>query len=113
MIFVPVVFVVIFGLGIAGFVYWIVALIEVAEIPETQFRVAGTEKLIWVLVVALAGIIGALVWLFAMRQRVLAARGMVPAPPPGWYPEAFGAQRWWDGSRWTDHRHAAPPPHAS
>ena len=34
---------------------------------------------------------------------------------PGWYPdpEAPGGQRWWDGSQWTEHRQAAPPPSAS
>ncbi len=26
-----------------------------------------------------------------------------PAPAPGWYPDASGAQRWWDGRGWTDH----------
>jgi hypothetical protein len=24
------------------------------------------------------------------------------APPPGWYPEGSG-ERWWDGTKWTDH----------
>jgi Protein of unknown function (DUF2510)/Bacterial PH domain len=28
------------------------------------------------------------------------------SPPPGWYmdPSDVAALRWWDGSRWTDHR---------
>lgn len=30
-----------------------------------------------------------------------------PATPAGWYPEPTGLplQRWWDGSRWTEHLH--------
>ncbi len=34
-----------------------------------------------------------------------------PAPQPGWYPDPAGGVRWWDGSRWTEHRRttAAPP----
>jgi uncharacterized Tic20 family protein len=24
------------------------------------------------------------------------------AQPPGWYPDATGQQRWWDGTQWTD-----------
>lgn len=29
--------------------------------------------------------------------------------PPGWYDDGSGTQRWWDGSRWTQHTHAGPP----
>lgn len=28
---------------------------------------------------------------------------MTQTTPPGWYPDGSGAQRWWDGSRWTEH----------
>lgn len=32
------------------------------------------------------------------------------SPPAGWYADPQGpGQRWWDGSRWTEHVHAAPP----
>ena len=24
-------------------------------------------------------------------------------PPPGWYLDAAGQSRWWDGTRWTEH----------
>src|SRR5215213_4054249 len=34
--------------------------------------------------------------------------------PPGWYPDAQGATRWWDGTQWTQHTQpaAAPQPAA-
>ncbi len=96
-------------LCLAATVFWIVKLIEVVRIPEDQFRAAGTEKVTWVLVVALAGGIGALIWQFARRRDVLDAAGRIPVPPPGWYPEAGGrTMRWWDGARWTEHRHTPP-----
>jgi uncharacterized RDD family membrane protein YckC len=32
-------------------------------------------------------------------------------PPPGWYPDPAGqaTQRWWDGTRWTEHLGTPPP----
>lgn len=33
------------------------------------------------------------------------------APPPaGWYPDAQGTTRWWDGQQWTEQTQAAPAP---
>jgi len=29
-------------------------------------------------------------------------------PPAGWYPDGRGAQRWWDGSGWTEHTGGSP-----
>ena len=98
------------ALWIAAFVYWIVAIVEVANTPDAQFRAIASEKIVWLLIVILGGIIGALVWRFAKRADVIRSRGAVPPPPPGWYPEGgTGALRWWDGVRWTDVRHFPPP----
>jgi len=94
-------FVVLFGVYIASFVFWIMKVVEVARIPDFQYRVVGSEKVSWVLVGVLAGIIGALIWQFAKRRDVLAAAGVVALPPPGWYPDpATGVMRWWDGRQW-------------
>ncbi len=103
--------VVIFGGAavVGGIVFWIVKLVEVLRIPDHQYQAAGTEQLTWVLVVVLAGIVGALIWQFAKRSDVLAAAGWPPPPPAGWYPEPGGqALRWWDGTGWTEHRHLPP-----
>lgn len=108
-------FFVLWGLiWLAALVFWIITIVEVVKLSDWQFRAVGSEKTNWVLVVVLAGVIGALVWrLGSKRKQVMAAgesgavaAGPVAAAPPGWYPEP-GSQslRWWDGSQWTEHRH--------
>ena len=39
--------------------------------------------------------------------------GLQQSPPSGWYPDPEGAatQRWWDGTRWTEHVQSLAPPH--
>lgn len=88
------------GLGL--FVYWIVKLVEVCQLTEHQFVSAGSEKTNWILVVALAGGIGALIWQFSGTRKVVrAAPRQAAFPVPGWYPDPAGAGlRWWDGLHW-------------
>jgi hypothetical protein len=95
-------FLMFFGLWVLVFVFWVMKIVEVARIPESQYRAARTDKVTWVLVVVIAGIIGAVIWQLVKRAEVLAAAGVMPQAPPGWYPEpGTGAMRWWDGNRWT------------
>ena len=67
------------ALWVGAFVFWIVVIVEVAKIPDMQFRAAGSEKIVWLLIVILAGIIGSLVWWFAKRDGRVASRGQRPA----------------------------------
>jgi hypothetical protein len=92
-----------------GFALWIVKLVQVARIPEFQYRAAGTDKTTWILVVVLTSFIGALIWQFGPRRRVLNAAGSPPTPP-GWYITSTGVLRWWNGNSWTDAVHTPPPP---
>lgn len=101
-----------FGVWAASLVFWIVTLVEVVRIPDDQYRLAGTEKTPWVLLVVFAQIIGAVIWRLSRRKSVLAAHSATRlAPPAGWYPEPVTGQlRWWNGSAWTEHYLSPEPP---
>ena len=126
-------FILVIVLAFGGLVFWIVALVDCIGIEENVYRAAGTDKVTWVLIVALAGWIGALVYWFSPRRRLkeIDESGMAryatpwsnphpgyatpPSAPPivpaGWHPDPHGAGlRWWDGQRWTEHVSDRPAP---
>ena len=100
----------VFVLAIGANVLWILTIVEVAKIPDPQFRAARTDKTTWIIVVALTGIIGVIIWWAGKRREVREAVPFLPLPPPGWFPDPVRGGvglRWWDGFRWTDHEAAA------
>ncbi len=95
------------GVMVGATVFTIIKIVEVVRIEDYRFKMCGTEKTTWILIVVLANIIGGLIWQFSMRSKVLAtpANLMFPMPfsPPGWYREhSSGQLRYWDGYRWVN-----------
>lgn len=79
-------------IGIAAFAVWIWALVDVVRVPDDSMFKSG-NKLIWVLVVVLAGLIGAIVYLIVGRPAggaPSAGRGIGPGQPPPPPPGALG-----------------------
>jgi Phospholipase_D-nuclease N-terminal len=86
-------FVFIFVLGIASLALWIWALVDAIRVPDDRYYQSGT-KLVWVLVIVLLQVIGAIVYLIAgrpnkdVRQSMHAeggpsgGTGAMPPPPP-------------------------------
>jgi phospholipase D-like protein len=77
-----------FVFAIANIVLVIWALVDAIRVPDDSMYRAG-NKLIWVLVIILAGFIGAIVYFFVGRPAPGApsvtgpAQGHLPPPPPG------------------------------
>lgn len=80
-----------FLLMIAGFAFWVWALVDAIRIPDDSRYKSGT-KLVWVLVIVLAQFVGAIIYVVVGRpaggaSAAIAARGDGPA---GGYPPAGG-----------------------
>lgn len=77
-------------LGIAGLALWIWAIVDVVRVPDDSMFKAG-NKLVWVLIVVLAGSVGAIIYLIVGRpaagarapERSASPGTPVPPPPPG------------------------------
>jgi len=74
-----------FGLlWIGGIALWIFALIDCIRVPDDSMYRSGT-KLIWIIVIVLTQVIGAIIYLVIGRPEPGArppAIGMPPPPPP-------------------------------
>lgn len=61
----------VFAIAIAGFVFWIRMLVEcVTREPDE-----GNDKLVWILIIVLAGWLGALIYYFVRRPKRMADIG--------------------------------------
>lgn len=82
--------------AVVSIVLWVLSLIEVLRYPDPVWAYAGTDKTTWILVVVLAGGIGALIYWFSQRKRLkaveadLRARGMLNVAPPPQYGYGYG-----------------------
>jgi Protein of unknown function (DUF2510) len=136
-----VVFVLFLIVAIGSLVMFIVALVDMVKRPDWEWRLAGQEKILWILLVVLINFLAipALIYWFSVRKKLIAVReaaqrgaygpghmtysGWEPDPgpvayagssPAGWYPDATvpGQFRWWDGARWSEHTWSVTPPDA-
>lgn len=116
----------------------VVALIDIVRRPDWQWKLAGQEKILWVLLVILVNIfaVPSLIYWFNIRKKLIAVEqaaaagrygpghlgygGWEPGPAPmpyptvapaGWHPDPSGQFqfRWWDGTRWTEQTWSQAP----
>ena len=78
-------------LGIAAFVVWVWAIVDVVKVPDDSMFKAG-NKLVWVLVIVITGVLGAIIYLVVGRPAAgsrpgglppSASPSQPPPPPPG------------------------------
>jgi hypothetical protein len=108
----------------------VIALVDIVRRPDWQWKLAGQEKVLWILLVVLVNFLAipSLIYWFNIRKKLVAveraaAAGQFgpgtmtysgwqpnlyhpyPVAPPGWHPDPSGQNvlRWWDGARWTEH----------
>jgi Phospholipase_D-nuclease N-terminal len=71
-----------FGLLFVGsFVVWIWALVDAIQVPDDSMYRSGT-KLVWVLVIVLTQVVGAIIYFAIGRPSRRAAPSGPPPPPP-------------------------------
>lgn len=73
-----VIYILMIALGLAAMIFWIIALIDATR---RDFK-DSNEKIMWVLVILLAQVIGALVYWFVGREKGVLPGEATPGPPP-------------------------------
>ena len=54
----------------AGFVWWLVMLVEAVRIPSTQWQARGENQLLWVLLMVFLGVLGTLLYVLVPRPKL-------------------------------------------
>ena len=70
---------------LAATAFWIWAIVDVVKVPDDSMFRTG-NKLIWILVVVLTHVIGAIIYFLVGRPEPSRRAGPPPPPPPGTLP---------------------------
>lgn len=61
--------------GLVPLVLWIIALIDALKVPDQTWETAGQNKLLWVLVIVLLTLLGAILYWFIARPSLKQVQG--------------------------------------
>lgn len=62
-----------FAAMVVGFIWWLVVLIEALKIPDPVWTAAGQNKIVYVALMVLLGVVGSLVYVVVARPQLRAA----------------------------------------
>lgn len=81
-------FVTIFALAIGATVFWVIYLVEVVKTPEAQWKAAGENQVLHLVLMLVLGIIGTIIYVVSARPKLQ----QVGPPPPGYgyQPPGYG-----------------------
>ncbi len=64
-------------IGLVAFGLWVWGLVDALAKPDAVWQSAGQNKILWVVVIVLAGVIGAVIYLVVARPQLERAAGGV------------------------------------
>jgi Phospholipase_D-nuclease N-terminal len=73
-----------FGFAIVGTGIWIWMLVDVCQRPEWAFSQTGSNKTTWIVLIAVLGFVGALIYLLAIRPKVRHLQDVHESAAPQW-----------------------------
>ena len=100
-------------IGVGSMALWVWGIIDAATRPDWVFERARSSKVLWIVLIAVLGVIAAIIYLLAVRPRLISAEesaqvlgwsyGGYGRTPAGWYGDPSGRHRmrYWNGVAWT------------
>ena len=101
-------------IGVGSMALWVWGIIDAATRPDWVFERARSNKVLWIVLMAVVGAIAAVIYLLSVRPRLISVQesaqvlgwgqeGAYRGTPAGWYGDPSGRHRmrYWDGGAWT------------
>ena len=92
-------------IGVGSMVLWVWSLIDVATRPDWQFDRARSNKVLWIVLIVVLGVVGSIVYLLCVRPRLISVEEHSTADSWGGGGSGWASRPDWPG---TSGRDAAP-----
>ena len=62
----------------------VVGIVDIVRQPDHAWKASGQNKVLWIVLMVLLGLIAFAIYFLAIRPKVVAAAGSAPPPPPAY-----------------------------